>query len=377
MSKNTSLQSICRWTFHAGKGGFHPGDIRPSWRSFDCLDMIKLIKKDIAKRIPDNIQLGIELHYDTEIDDKTAAEVADAMVDSKLYLAMITPGLHSHLGFGGPASLDPSEREKANELSLRTVDLAYGTMKKTWHPDSLKAPTLVLWNGSYGYDLATPAIKQMYENLKEGLANLCKHEEKKGGQLFIGIEPKPNEGHPAMLIPTVASALLLWKKVADQYGIKLSKKGVNKEFGHSEMIGLDHVYDTVEEIDNNALVHMHLNSQGGNDGITLGGSGKYDIDHGTKITGINIAVARLVQDAKYDRWYGHDMQPRPYDNEEQAVDRVVRSIISWHACETAAKEIDMKALTAAYASRKTGKVEDMMRHALVKAHQTFDEVYEG
>ncbi len=26
------------------------------------------------------------------------------------------------------------------------------------------------------------------------------------------------------------------------------------------------------------------------------------------------------------------MQPRAYDNEEQAIDRVVRSILSWEAC---------------------------------------------
>jgi xylose isomerase len=37
------------------------------------------------------------------------------------------------------------------------------------------------------------------------------------------------------------------------------------------MIGLDHVYDTVEEIDNNMLLHMHINSQGYNDGLILGG----------------------------------------------------------------------------------------------------------
>ena len=49
-----------------------------------------------------------------------------------------------------------------------------------------------------------------------------------------------------------------------------SQKGVNKEFGHSEMIGLDHVYDTVEETDNDMLIHMHVNSQGYNDGILSG-----------------------------------------------------------------------------------------------------------
>jgi len=50
------------------------------------------------------------------------------------------------------------------------------------------------------------------------------------------------------------------RKSAEEFKISKNKKGVNKEFGHSEMIGLDQVYDTIEEIDNNALVYMHLNS---------------------------------------------------------------------------------------------------------------------
>ncbi len=95
------------------------------------------------------------------------------------------------------------------------------------------------------------------------------------------------------------------------------------------MIGLDHVYDTVEELDNQAMVHMHLNSQGYNDGIILGGPGKYDIDHGTRINGMNIAIAGLIAEAGFDRWKGHDMVPRAYDNEEQAIDRIIRSILSW------------------------------------------------
>jgi xylose isomerase len=143
------------------------------------------------------------------------------------------------------------------------------------------------------------------------------------------------------------------------------------------MIGLDSVYDTVEEIDNNQLVHMHLNSQGYNDGITLGGPGKYDIDHGCKITGINIAIAQLVQEANYTRWYGHDMQARSYDNEEQGLDRVIRSILSWEACKKAAAEINMKEMMTALSVRETGRVEDMMRHAVVSANNQFDVLYKG
>ena len=369
-----SLHSICRWTFNPGKGGFVPGDMRPEWGGgFGTPEMIELVARKIRPRIPKNVVLGIEMHYDAEVDDNNAAAVADALVFNKLYLAMITPGAHTHFGYGGIASLDPNERKAAEDLGTRTVDLAYGTMKKAWHPET--APALVIWNGSFGYDIATVAIKQMYQNLKESVAGLCKYEETKGGQLYIGFEPKPNEGHPAMLIPTVASALLFWYKVEREFGVSTKNKGVNKEFGHSEMIGLDHVADTVEELDNGMCVHMHLNSQGYNDGIILGGPGKYDIDHGARINGMNVAIAGLIQQAGYSRWKGHDMQTRAYDNAEQGIDRVLRSVLSWEACEKAAKKLNTKALTKALVRRETAKAEDMMRAAVVSAQKYFDEMY--
>ncbi len=370
-----SLHSICRWTFNAGKGGFVPADIRPEWAGgrFGTPEMIELVAKNIRPRLPNSVELGIEMHYDAEVDDKNAAAVADALVSNKLYLAMITPGAHSHFAYGGISSLDKNERKAAEALGTRTVDLAYGTLRKAWHPD--KPPAFVIWNGSFGYDIATVGIRQMYQNLKESVAGLCKYEATKGGQLRIGFEPKPNEGHPAMLIPTVASAIVFWRKVAEEFGVSLANKGVNKEFGHSEMIGLDAVYDTVEELDNGMMVHMHLNSQGYNDGIILGGPGKYDIDHGARVNGMNIAIAGLIQEAGYDRWKGHDMQPRAYDNAQQAINRVIRSVLSWEACERAAKELKTRDLLKALAARDTAVAEDMMRAAVVNAQKYFDEMY--
>ena len=371
-----SLHSICRWTFNPGKGGFVPGDMRPEWGgSFGTPEMIELVAKKVRPRLPKNVELGIEMHYDAEVDDNNAAAVADALVDNKLYLGMITPGAHAHFAYGGIASLDPNERKAGEELGTKTVDLAYGTLKKAWHPDIDKAPAFVIWNGSFGYDIATIGIKQMYQNLKESVAGLCKYEQKKGGKLHIGFEPKPNEGHPAMLIPTVASAIAFWRKVKEEFGVDLKNKGINKEFGHSEMIGLDHVHDTVEELDNNMMVHMHLNSQGYNDGIIFGGPGKYDIDHGARVNGMNVAIAGLIQQAGYARWKGHDMQTRAYDNAEQGIDRVVRSVLSWEACEKAAQELDTKALMGVLSKRQTAEAEDMMRAAVVAAQNYFDEMY--
>jgi len=369
-----SLHSICRWTFNPGKGGFVPGDQRPEWGGeFGTPEMIKLVADKVRPRIPDNVELGIEMHYDAEVDDKNASAVADALVNSGLYLAMITPGAHCHFAYGGIASLDPQERKSAEALGTRTVDVAYGPLKKAWHPG--KTPALVIWNGSFGYDIATVGIKQMYQNLKESIAGLCKYEQKKGGSLYIAFEPKPNEGHPAMLIPTVASAILFWRKIEEEFGVSRDKKGVNKEFGHSEMIGLDHVHDSVEELDNDMMVHMHLNSQGYNDGIILGGPGKYDIDHGARVNGMNIAIAGLIQQAGYSRWKGHDMQTRAYDTAEQGIDRVIRSVLSWEACAKAARELDTAALMDVLSKRQTAKAEDMMRHAVVAAQKHFDEMY--
>ncbi len=378
MGEQKSLHSICRWTFNPGKGGFVPADQRPEWGSgFSTVDMISLVKEKIAPRLPDNVELGVEMHYDTEVNETTAPAVANALVDSGIHLAMITPGAHSHWAYGGITSLDPEERAAAEDFGKRTVDLAYGPLRAAWHPDADKAPALILWNGSFGYDLATIGIRQMYQNLKESVAGLCRYEEGYGGELYFGFEPKPNEGHPAMLIPTVASALIFWRKLEDEFGVSRSQKGVNKEFGHSEMIGLDHVYDTVEELDNKAMVHMHLNSQGYNDGIVLGGPCKYDIDHGARVNGMNVAIAGLIQEAGFNRWKGHDMQTRAYDNVDQGIDRVVRSVISWEACAKSAGELDTRQLMAYLAGRETAKAEDMMRHAVVKAHQYFDQMYQG
>lgn len=377
MNENKSFHSICRWTFNAGKGGFVPSNIRPEWSSenLDTVGMIQLVKSRIVPRLHDNVEIGIEMHYDFECDEKTAPEIADALKDAGFYLAMITPGAHARFAYGGIASLDQNERKQAEEFGQKTVDMAYGPLRNTWHPSSDKTPTFVIWNGSFGYDLATVGIKQMYQNLKESVAALCKYEANAGGSLYMAIEPKPNEGHPVMLLPTVASALLFWRKITEEFGFSIEKKGINKEFGHSEMIGLDHIYDTVEELDNNAMVHMHLNSQGYNDGIIFGGPGKYDIDHGARINGMNLTISSLIHQAGYNRWLGHDMQARPYDSAEQGIDRVVRSVLSWEACAKVGRDLDVDQLMIFLSERNTAKAEDIMRDAVVNAQRYFDEIY--
>jgi len=109
--------------------------------------------------------------------------------------------------------------------------------------------------------------------------------------------------------------------------------------------------------------------------VDLGGPGKYDIDHGTRVNGMNIAIAGLIKDAGFNRWKGHDMQVRAYDNEEQGIDRVIRSVLSWEACAQAAQELDKEQLMEYLAARETAKAEDIMREALVNAQKYFNKMY--
>ena len=71
------------------------------------------------------------------------------------------------------------------------------------------------------------------------------------------------------------------------------------------------------------------------------------------------------------------MQARAYDNTEQAISRVVRSVLSWEACEKAAKDLKNRDLLKALAQRETAVAEDMMRAAVVNAQMYFDQMYVG
>jgi xylose isomerase len=228
-----SYHSICAWTFNAGKGGFTPSDSRPAWSAdnLNTVEKIKLINQAIRPRLPGHIVLGFEAHYNNEFDEENAAEIADALVEAGIYLAMVTPGAHGHFAYGGICSPDQDEQEKAKSFGRKTVEITYSQMKKAWHPEV--PPALVLWNGSFGYDLATTGVGVMYRHLKKAIAELCRFEKKLGGELYVALEPKPNEGHPAMLLPTVASAIVFWRTLEREFAINLDKKGINKEFGHS------------------------------------------------------------------------------------------------------------------------------------------------
>ncbi len=373
-----SRQNVCTWTLsHTGEAGFRPA-MRGEWDGIPTAEIVDMFGEKALSRIRAAIGndeiIGLEAHYPFELSNENAAAVTAALIRQNMYYGMITPGLHKIKecgAYGGPASLDKDELEAARRVTRETIDLVYSdAVKKRWDPQ--ESPTIVLWNGAWGYDIPHPLLPEMVDNLDDSMALTVEYERDKGGECELDIEPKGNEGHPNMLVPTVASALALWARVGKKKGIDVSRCGVNMEFGHSQMLGLDHLNDLAEQLASGKITHIHANDQG-YDGIRGGGPGKFDIDHGVALTGPNIGVARALLDSGYQRFIGHDMQARPHDSEEQAYNRVIQSMVNWKALERVASEFPMEELRGYLEKRDTLPAElligDMMSTARSYANE--------
>lgn len=371
----TRYQSVCRWSFHSGKGGFVPGMIRPEFKDLTPEGFAMLVAEQIKPRVPKNTRLGVAVHYDKEVNEETAEGLVKVLNDNDIAVSMGTPGGHFYFGFGGIASPDPEERRKANEFGIKAADLVLGPLSKAEDP---KCPIAFdIWNGSFGYDIPDGrVVKSMIGWADEGIGNVTEYIFKRDSRKKVGIEPKPNEGHSAMIYQTSADVLALRGRLARQ-GLDVSRFGLINEFGHTEMIGLDVVQDYAAGDLEGAIVHVHANSQGG-DGVRLGGGGKFDIDFGVAPSSSSIGVAQILHESGYKGWIEHDMQPRAYDNAQQDIDRVVRAICNWEAiCRTVEGNKHLSMIPVLAAERSMMMVEDYMRDAVCEAHALSKELYYG
>ncbi|MBU0755940.1 MAG: xylose isomerase [Planctomycetes bacterium] len=367
------FQSICRWSFHAGKGGFVPSDARPGFRDLTTHGFVRLVAEKIAPRVPENTRLGVAVHYNREVDEKGAERFAETLSDTGLCLSMISPGAHPYFGYGGLGSPDPQERARAEAFSRNALELMTGPLADCGDP---ACPMVFdIWNGSFGYEIPSIVVKEMLEHADAAIGRLLEYACSLDRPVKFGIEPKPNEGHAAMLYQTSAEVLALRSRLKER-GLDVTHFGLINEFGHTEMAGLDLVQEYAAAALENAIVHVHANSQGG-DGIRLGGSGKFDIDYGVAPNASTLAAAHLLKECGYSGWIEHDMQPRPYDDEAQNIDRVVRSICNWEAMVRTVETVEglHRDLCALAAARRMMEFEDLVRDTVQAAHTLSKELY--
>jgi len=371
----TRFQSVCRWSFHAGKGGFVPRNMRPELAEMSPEQFAEFVAERIVPRVPENTRIGVAVHYDREVDEKSAKTFAKALKDNGLALSMGSPGAHYYWGFGGIASPDPAERKTASDYARCAVDVFLGPMKAA---EDRRCPIVTdIWNGSFGYEIPSILLREMVKHADESIAALLEHAQSIDKKARMGVEPKPNEGHPAMIYQTGGDVLALRGRL-ERAGHDVAHFGLINEFGHTEMVGLDVVQEYAAASLENAIVHVHANSQGA-DGVRLGGAGKYDIDFEVAPSSTTLGIAQILIETKYRGWLEHDIQPHPYDNAEQNIDRVVRSICNWEAiCRTIESgALDAKKLRALASARNMMAFEDIVRDAVAKAHALSKELYEA
>lgn len=213
--------------------------------------------------------------------DKIVSEFKKALADNDMKVPMATTNLFSDPIFkdGAFTSNDPKVRAYALRKTMHSMDLGA----------ELGAGVYVFWGGREGTE--TDASKDPRDSMKrfrECMNFLAEYDIEKGYNLKFALEPKPNEPRGDIYLPTVGSALGFIATLA-----KSEKFGVNPEFAHDTMAGLNFVHAVGQAIDAGKLFHIDLNGQK---------PGRFDQDYrfGAEDIKANFFLVKLMEDSGYN-----------------------------------------------------------------------------
>ena len=245
--------------------------------------------QDIVENLARLGAYGINLHDNDLVPiDATASErdqiVADfkkALSDNGLVVPMATTNLFSDPIFkdGAFTSNDPKVRAYAVQKTMRAMDLGA----------ELGAKVYVFWGGREGTE--TDASKDARDSMKrfrDSLNFLEAYDTAQGYNFQFALEPKPNEPRGDIYLPTVGSALGFIATLD-----KSERFGVNPEFAHDTMAGLNFVHAVAQAIDAGKLFHIDLNGQK---------PGRYDQDYrfGAEDIKANFFLVKMLEDSGYE-----------------------------------------------------------------------------
>jgi xylose isomerase len=236
------------WT--VGWGGTDPfgGPTRPA------LDVVHVVEK-----LAEIGAYGLTFHDDdlfsfgsTDAERRTEVDRLKGALDATgLIVPMVTTNLFSAPVFkdGGFTNNDRAVRRFALRKAIRHVDLAA----------ELGAQTFVMWGGRDGaeYDHGKD-VRAALERYREAVNLLAQYVTDQGYDMRFAIEPKPNEPRGDILLPTVGHALAFIDSLE-----RPELFGVNPEFGHEQMTGLNFVYAIQQALYHDKLFHIDLNGQRG------------------------------------------------------------------------------------------------------------------
>ena len=213
--------------------------------------------------------------------DQIVQQFKQALQETGMAVPMATTNLFTHPVFrdGAFTASDAAVRAFALQKTMRSIDLGA----------ELGAHTYVFWGGREGtetdsYRDGRDAIK----HFREAINYLCRYVQDQGYDLRFALEPKPNEPRGDLYLPTVGHALHFISTL-DQPDMV----GLNPEFAHETMAGLNFVHAVAQTIEAGKLFHIDLNDQV---------MGRYDQDFRFGSENIKRAffLIKLLQDSGYD-----------------------------------------------------------------------------
>ncbi len=181
--------------------------------------------------------------------DRIVRDFRHALNSTGMTVPMATTNLFTDPVFkdGAFTSQDPEVRAYAIQKTMNAMDLGV----------ELGARTYVFWGGREGAEV--DAAKDPIEALKRfrfAIDFLCEYARDRKYDLRFALEAKPNEPRGDIYFPTTASYLGFINTLAHPEMV-----GVNPEFAHEQMAGLNFFHAVAQAIEAGKLYHIDLNDQ--------------------------------------------------------------------------------------------------------------------
>jgi xylose isomerase len=181
--------------------------------------------------------------------DRIVREFKQALSDAGLVVPMVTTNLFTDPAFkdGALTSSDVRVRAYAVQKVMAAMDLGA----------ELGAEVFVFWGGREGaeVDAGGNALSGL-GRMREALNFLAAYAADQGYAFRFALEPKPNEPRGDLYLPVVGSMLGFIQTLDEP-----DRFGVNPEFAHDTMAGLNFVHAVAQAIDAGKLFHIDLNDQ--------------------------------------------------------------------------------------------------------------------
>jgi xylose isomerase len=213
--------------------------------------------------------------------DRIVRDFKKALDDTGMVVPMATTNLFAHPIFrdGAFTSSDATVRAFALQKTMRAIDLGV----------ELGAKVYVFWGGREGSE--SDAYRDPVDATKrfrEAINFLTEYVLDQGYDLRFALEPKPNEPRGDLYLPTVGHALAFIATLDHPEMV-----GLNPEFAHETMTGLNFVHALATVIEAGKLFHIDLNDQR---------MGRYDQDFrfGSEDPKRAFFVVKLLEESGYE-----------------------------------------------------------------------------